>query len=63
MGDIRDVVVRKLTELAEQKVISVADLRTKVDREDWHGVVDAAMDVRDIETEEKTCRWTLITLG
>lgn len=28
-------------------------LRMKVDEEDWHGVADAAMDLREIEIEIK----------
>lgn len=31
-----------------QKHVLLADLQGKVEREDWHGVADAAMDLRDI---------------
>lgn len=29
----------------------VADLLGKVETEDWHGVADAAMDLRDLEAQ------------
>ena len=29
-------------------------LQVMIDRRDWHGVADVAMDLRDIEAEERT---------
>jgi hypothetical protein len=37
--------------LETQKVGMIAYLRLKVDEEDWHGVADAAMDLREIEAK------------
>lgn len=35
----------------KQKQVLVEYLKMKVYREDWHGVSDAAMDIREIEKE------------
>lgn len=32
-----------------QRRVLMADLQGKFEREDWHGVADAAMDLRDID--------------
>lgn len=37
--------------LEEQKEIMKKDLTMKYQRGDWHGVADAAMDLREIEVE------------
>jgi len=39
--------------LAESKRLMVQYLTLKVVEEDWHGAADAAMDLRDIESEIK----------
>jgi hypothetical protein len=39
----------------EDKVrVMLEYLQLKVQEKDWHGVADAAMDLRDIDTEQKT---------
>lgn len=37
--------------LQRRREAVIADLRLKVDVEDWHGVADAAMDVREIDAQ------------
>lgn len=37
--------------LLRRKPVLVADLLGKVETEDWHGVADAAMDLRDLEAQ------------
>lgn len=38
-------------ELEEQKIALIYYLKTKTQAEDWHGVADAAMDLREIEAK------------
>jgi hypothetical protein len=35
--------------LLKRKAITIQDLLIKVENEDWHGVADAAMDLREID--------------
>jgi hypothetical protein len=35
--------------LAKRKAAILADLLLKVDAEDWHGVMDCAADLREVE--------------
>lgn len=37
--------------LTGRKNIIISDLLSKVEAEDWHGVADAAMDLREIEAK------------
>lgn len=37
--------------LRKRKAIIVTDLLSKVEAEDWHGVADAAMDLREIDAK------------
>ena len=39
--------------LQEQKALLVRYLLMKVGAEDWHGVADAAMDIREVEVKLK----------
>lgn len=39
--------------LEYRKSIMLDYLLMKIEEEDWHGVVDAAMDIRDIEAEKR----------
>ena len=39
--------------LEQRKAIILSDLKMKVEAEDWHGVADAAMDLREIEAQIK----------
>ena len=41
----------KLESLSNQKIGMVDYLRLKLAQEDWHGVADAAMDIREIEAK------------
>lgn len=43
----------RLGRLSERKALMVKYLLAKVEEEDWHGVQDAASDLRDIEAEVK----------
>lgn len=45
-----DLIVAKLQ---KRKLGMVDYLRLKIEEEDWHGVADAAMDIREIEAELK----------
>jgi len=42
-------VIPTLAQLAKRRVIVIADLLAKVEADDWHGVADAAMDLREID--------------
>lgn len=35
--------------LRKRRATTIADLGSKVEAEDWHGVADAAMDLREID--------------
>ena len=37
--------------LEKRRAVVIADLLAKVDAEDWHGVADAAMDLREIDAQ------------
>ncbi len=37
----------------EQHAAILADLKGKLQREDWHGVSDAANDLRELEAEQR----------
>lgn len=39
----------RIIELSKRRAGMVGYLRLKVDVEDWHGVADAAMDLREID--------------
>jgi len=41
----------RIATLADQRATLLAYLRMKVDAADWHGVSDAANDLREIELE------------
>ncbi len=43
----------QLVTLACQKDKLVEYMKMKIDKEDWHGVADAAMDVRELEASMK----------
>lgn len=42
---------KQLTRLRERRGAMNAYLKLKVDEQDWHGVADAAMDLREIDAE------------
>ena len=39
--------------LQKRRAVIIADLACKVEAEDWHGVADAAMDLREIDAQLK----------
>lgn len=41
----------KFNELIERRELMVNYLKMKVEEQDWHAVADAAMDLREIDTE------------
>jgi hypothetical protein len=41
----------RITFLHRKRLVTIADAQLKLDGEDWHGVADAAMDLRDIDSE------------
>lgn len=45
--------IAELASLFEQKQRMVDYLKLKLSQEDWHGVADAAMDIREIISETK----------
>lgn len=38
-------------ELQAEKMILITYLKLKLEIEDWHGVADAAMDIREVEAK------------
>jgi hypothetical protein len=44
-------------ERSERKRILLEYMRMKIEERDWHGVQDAASDMRDIEAEERGVDW------
>jgi hypothetical protein len=44
-----------LQSLAARRERMINYLKLKVEEEDWHGVADAAMDLREIEAKIKMC--------
>jgi len=44
--------VSKLTKITTDKEIMLQYLLLKVKQEDWHGVADAAMDIREMEAKK-----------
>ena len=46
--------LEKIGQLSSQKMGMVEYLKLKISQEDWHGVADAAMDIREIEARLST---------
>lgn len=42
---------------SEQRQTMIAYLKLKVETEDWHGVADAAMDLRELEAKGPETEW------
>lgn len=59
---VHDKIVARLEDLSEKKARLVGYLTDKRDESDWHGVADAAMDLRDIESEKIGLEWILEVL-
>lgn len=45
------VVISRIVSAEDQKDILIDYLLVKVQQEDWHGVADAAMDIRELEAK------------
>jgi len=39
--------------IEERKITMIKYLKLKLEEEDWHGVMDAAADLRELEVEKK----------
>lgn len=48
MSDIKKELILEMERLAKQRQGMVDYLQLKLSQEDWHGVADAAMDIREI---------------
>lgn len=49
--------------LEKRKAIIIADLLSKVEAEDWHGVQDCASDIREIEAQIPLIESITATVG
>lgn len=49
------------TQLLKRRAITIQDLIAKADNEDWHGVADAAMDLREIDATLATLDALMVT--
>lgn len=47
----KEEIEKRIVQLRDQRRTMKKYLQDKVNNEDWHGVADAAMDLRDIEHE------------
>jgi hypothetical protein len=52
MDDIQQELVLEMQKLLRQKHGMIDYLNLKLSQEDWHGVADAAMDIREIVSKE-----------
>lgn len=50
---LKPELIAELASLFQQKQRMVDYLKLKLSQEDWHGVADAAMDIREIISETK----------
>jgi hypothetical protein len=60
--ELKDKLEVELTLLAKQKEGMVDYLRLKLAQEDWHGVADAAMDIREIVSKSSAINDTLLKI-
>lgn len=51
---VEDPFKPQLEDLANRRATMISYLKLKLHEEDWHGVQDAASDLRDIDTEIAT---------
>lgn len=51
-----DVVNKVMTDLENERESLIRYLQMKVNTQDWHGVADAAMDLRDVDSALKTIK-------
>jgi len=52
MSDLRSMSVGKMS-YEEQRAVILADLKGKLYREDWHGVMDCAADLRELDAYQR----------
>ena len=43
--------------LERKRLVTIEDLKVKLEAEDWHGVQDCASDLRDADNELDGLRW------
>lgn len=48
---IRETLLHKCADIRESMIIVLNDMKDKMKRKDWHGVSDAANDMRDLDAE------------
>jgi hypothetical protein len=60
--ELKDKLEVELILLAKQKEGMVDYLRLKLAQEDWHGVADAAMDIREIVSKSSAINDTLLKI-
>lgn len=51
---LKDYLASRLAYIKSSRETMEEYLHLKITEEDWHGVADAAMDLRDLEAEKKT---------
>lgn len=54
LGSLKNLFDEKIKAIAEKKVKMIGYAQLKLDEKDWHGLADAAMDLRDMEAEINT---------
>jgi hypothetical protein len=58
-NELKQELVQQLQKLLKQKQGMVDYLHLKLSQEDWHGVADAAMDIREIVSRSMAISETL----
>jgi len=58
-NELKQELVHELQKLFKQKQGMIDYLRLKLSQEDWHGVADAAMDIREIVSRSMAISETL----
>jgi hypothetical protein len=49
--------------LHRRRVVTISDLLVKAENEDWHGVADAAMDLRELDATLKAYEQAMNPIG
>lgn len=48
---IRNYKANRLSKLDHRRTVLIAYMKTAIDEQDWHGVSDAANDIREVDAE------------
>ena len=51
LGSLEAILNLKIKNISEKKAKMIGYAQLKLDERDWHGLADAAMDLRDLEAE------------